>query len=741
MLFSRDWLAEYVELPGSDEELARALTEVGMAVEGIEARDGDVVFDVEVTTNRPDAMCHLGLAREVAVKLGRPLRPPAVFAAAAGLPSAPAPASAAPGEAAGGDGAPAQGERAEDAVSVHVADPAGCRRYVARVVRGVTVGPSPEWLRRRLTAIGLRPIDNVVDVTNYVLWETGQPLHAFDLAKVPDGRIVVRRAADGERLTTLDGEDRELGPEVLVIADRERPIALAGVMGGLDSEVTAETSDVLLESAHFARRRTRIGARELGLHTDASHRFERGADPGACRAAADRAAELIAELAGGRVVPGAVDARGEPMETPHGTLDAARLSAFTGVEIDPADVERWLAGLGFGLERIEGRPAAAGVGAAPAPRWRVAVPSWRWYDVPPGPDGEVYEADLFEEVVRLHGFDAIPATLPAIAGSDGTRTPEQERRDLVRDHLAACGYAEAVDYAFHSREDDAAFPVLAAGPSEPAALANPLSERYAVLRRSLLPNLVGSARFNLRRGAGAVRLFEVGHVFWRPQGARLSAPAPAGSPFAPELVEQEVVGWVCGGTVGRPWDRPAELDLFDWKGPLDGLAERLGAELEVRPAELTGLVAGASAEIVAGGERVGVFGRVDDPDAETALYAGELFTAALPVPDRMTLDAYAVVVPSRFPAVEADLTFTHPAEVPWAEVRRAVEENRPPDLAGYGLVVRYAGEGVPEGAVNTTIGFRYASPERSLTQEEVNRHQEALRAVLEERFGLRAAER
>ena len=729
MLFSRDWLAEYVELPGSAEALARALTEVGMAVEGIEERDGDALLDVDVTTNRPDAMCHLGLAREIAVKLDRPLRPPAIVSAAL---------AGEAGSAAATEPAP-EGERAEDAVSVEIADPAGCRRYVARVVRGVTVGPSPEWLRRRLAAIGLRSIDNVVDVTNYVLWETGQPLHAFDLAKVPGGRIVVRRAAAGERLTTLDGEERELGPEVLVIADRERPIALAGVMGGLDSEVTADTVDVLLESAHFARRRTRIGARELGLHTDASHRFERGADPGACRAAADRAADLIAELAGGHVLPGAVDARGEPMEEPHGTLDGARLAAFAGVDFDPADVERWLAGLGFGLERIEDRPAGAGVGAAPAPRWRVAVPSWRWYDLPPGPGGEVYEADLFEEVVRLRGFDAIPATLPAIAGSDGPRTAEQERRDLVRDHLAACGYAEAIDYAFHSREDDAACPGLAPESSQPVALANPLSERYAVLRRSLLPNLLESARFNLRRGAGAVRLFEVGHVFWRPQGAPLSAPPPAGSPFVPELVERETVGWVCGGTVGRPWDRPAELDLFDWKGPLDSLAGRLGAELEIRPAELPGLVAGASAELVAGGERVGVFGRVDDPDAETALYAGELFTSALPVPDRTTAGAYATEIPSRFPAVEADLTFTHPREVPWDEIRRAVEANRPPDLAGYGLVVRYEGEGVPGGAVNTTIGFRYASPERSLTQEEVNRHQEALRAVLDERFGLRTA--
>ncbi|HEX2162371.1 MAG TPA: phenylalanine--tRNA ligase beta subunit-related protein, partial [Thermoanaerobaculia bacterium] len=264
MLFSREWLSDYVELPGDPGEVAAGLTEVGLAVEGIEAAGGDVVFDVDVTTNRPDAMCHLGLAREAAVRFGVPLR----------LPDAAAPEAA---------------ERSEDVVRVRLDDPEGCPRYVARVVRGVTVGPSPEWLARRLRAIGLRPINNVVDVTNYVLWESGQPLHAFDLAKLAraaDGRaeIVVRRAAAGERLTTLDGEERTLSPEVLVIADAERAVALAGVMGGEATEVTAATRDVLIESAHFDRRRVRLGARALGLHTDASHRFERGADPGACHA-------------------------------------------------------------------------------------------------------------------------------------------------------------------------------------------------------------------------------------------------------------------------------------------------------------------------------------------------------------------------------------------------------------------------------------------------------------------------
>jgi phenylalanyl-tRNA synthetase beta chain len=374
MLFSRDWLADYVDLPADPAELARGLTSVGLAVEGVEAAGDDVVLDVEVTTNRPDAMCHLGLAREVAVCFGAELRPPA----------------AAPPEAA---------ERTADAVAVSIEDAEGCPRYVARVVRGVTVGPSPEWLARRLRAIGLRPINNVVDVTNYVLWESGQPLHGFDLAKLAGGAavdVVVRRARPGERLTTLDGVERTLSPEVLVIADAERAVALAGIMGGAASEVTAATRDVLIESAHFDRRRVRLGARELGMHTDASHRFERGADPGACRAAADRAAALLAELAGGTVLAGAVDARGAETPAPVGRLDHARLEAFAGVErstrrtssaahrLESASRSSpWRRTLGNA-----GRPTVPGLAASTT--------------LPPGRrlDGMVYEADVFEEVIR-----------------------------------------------------------------------------------------------------------------------------------------------------------------------------------------------------------------------------------------------------------------------------------------------------------------------------------------------------
>ncbi|HVF60464.1 MAG TPA: phenylalanine--tRNA ligase subunit beta [Thermoanaerobaculia bacterium] len=695
MLFSREWLSEYVEIPGGEEgarELARRLTGAGLAVEQLAARDGDLLFDVDVTTNRVDCMCHFGLAREVAVALDEPLRRP----------------PAAPEE---------SPEPVAELAALEVEDPEGCPRYAARVVRGVAVGPSPAWLRRRLEAIGQRSINNVVDVTNYVLWELGQPLHAFDLDRLAGRRIVVRRARRGERLTTLDDVARALDPDVLVIADAERPVALAGVMGGADSEVTGATADVLLESAHFDRRRVRAASRRFGLHTDASHRFERGSDPEGCLDAATRAAALIAEVAGGVVVHGALDVRWAeaPSWTPRGFLDLARLHAFAGADVPRSDVKRWLNGLGFRLRALDDAV------------WEVTIPSWRYFDMEPrkpeeGKEPKVFPADLYEEVLRHYGYDRIPSDLPAVGGPDAAAPPEAARRRRLRDHLAACGYAEAIDLAFIDPREDGAFPSLR--PAAPALeLANPLSERLSVLRRSLLPGLVESARFNQRRGAASVQLFEVGRVFFPPSGNRAE-------PALPD--EPEMVALVCGGRRGTPWDRAGDLDLFDLKGAVEGLAELAGGRLEARPADLPGLARGVAAELVLRGEVVGFLGQVAEEEGYP-LYVAELAVEPLVAGEA----PLAVAPPSRFPGIAADFTLTHPLTVTWAELERAIGRAAPPDLAAFQLKDRYRGPGVPEGAVNTTITFVYNARDRSLTQDEVNERQAALTAELERRFGWR----
>jgi phenylalanyl-tRNA synthetase beta chain len=688
MRFSLAWLREYVDLEEPPEAIAAASTSVGLAVEGIERQGEDVLLDVDVTTNRTDAMNHFGLARELAVKLRRPLRAPEVKAAESGPPVG-------------------------EAVRVMLEDPR-CLRYGARLVRGVKVGPSPAWLRQRLEAIGHRSINNVVDVTNFVLWETGQPLHAFDLDRVRAGQgggepeIRVRAARAGEKVVTLDGVERRLSPGLLIIADARRPIALAGVMGGLDTEVVESTRDVLLESAHFDRRAVRAVVGAFNLRTDASHRFERGADPGACVDAATRAAALLGEVAGGVIAPGAVDERSPWPETwpPTGRLERSRLCGLAGVEIDAEEVERILGGLGFTWQRLDGDA------------WRVTVPSWRYYDFPPKPAelrdarGNVEEADLFEEPIRHVGMDAIPAALPAVSGPDAGVNPGHLLRDRVRDLLAASGLAEAVHYAFHSDAADAAF-AWQRQSSPPLRLVNPLSADYTVMRRSLLPNLVEGARFNQRRGASATRLFEIGHLF--PVGAD----------------EQDALAVVLGGEVGTEWEQGHRLDLFDLKGVVEAVGQTLGTSLEFRAAEAPGLLTGTSSLIFSGERRIGVMGQVagDDP---FALFAAEMVLDGLGIPEHAK-----IVVPSRYPGIAMDLTLTHSLATPWASIAAAIRELAPADLELFALRVRYQGPGVPAGAVNTTISFQYASPERSLTQVEINDRHAVLRAELERRFAWR----
>lgn len=733
MEFSLAWLADHVDLPfrleqdaagrhrfavasgrgGELEEeerekssqIGNKLTAVGLAVEGMAERPlgsgagagagggagsdvgaggVDYVLDIDVTSNRPDCMCHIGVARELAVALGQPLMRPST---------------------------PLYGSSSSDGStgSVILEDAEGCPRYVARVIRGVKVGPSPDWLRARLEAIGQRSINNVVDATNFVLWEMGQPLHAFDFATIPGGEIRVRRARPGELLTTLDGKERELDPEILVIADRERAVALAGVMGGLATEVTGATVDLLLESAHFERKRIRVGAKRLGLHTDASHRFERGADFAVCDEASRRCAALIVEVAGGSVEEPAVDAIARRPPAVAWRVEAAALERFVGMPFEDGEIERILAGLGFAPERGAGRV------------WTGAVPSFRAVDFEPRRGGDparptAYAQDLFEELLRHAGLDRVPSTLPALVGVDAGANPVHDLRGRAQSACAALGFAEGIHFAFHAAAADERFPALArSGP--PLALANPLSERYAVLRRSLVPNLVEAAEANGRRGAAGVRLFEVGHLFPGGEGAEIEALAA-----------------VAGGSFGGPWDRHGELDLMGFKGLLEALFAQLGeAGWRAQPAELAGVLSGTGAEWRdASGELAGWFGRVADAETPFALFAGEVRLDRFPLqgPSR------PVVAPPRVPGVAADLTLTHPESLSWSDLESAVRGFGVEHLAGFALKERYRGAGVPAGAVATTITFEYNAGERTLTQDEVNARQSALAAELERRFGV-----
>jgi phenylalanyl-tRNA synthetase beta chain len=678
MLYSREWLLQYVELPEPAEEFGARATSIGFAVEAITEAGGDSVFDLEINPNRPDCMNHLGLARELAAAFDRPLqRPSAGFEPAINTENAGA--------------------------TIEIEDSVGCPRYAGVVVRGITVGPSPEWLVRRLEAVGVRPINNIVDITNFVLWEYGQPLHAFDLDRLASPGIIVRPAEAGEQLQTLDGELRELDPEVLIIADESGPVALAGIMGGAATEVTDETVNVLIESAHFAPTAVRRGARKLGMHTDASHRFERGSDSEICLEAALRAAALMVELAEGRLPAAVVDCRKETPWQASGSLDLDKLDEFAGTPIPKQLIERVFPALGFALEAVGERS------------FTVGVPSWRRFDLELDGNGEVYPAHFYEEALRFFGYERIPATLPAVGGPDEGSSSSHERRESMRRFLSAAGLAETITYGFYSSDADSKFPGLArSGPA--LKLANALSEQYSVMRRSLLPNLLDGALFNQNRGLEAVRIFEIGHVF------------PGG-----ESEELEAVGIVMGGSAGTTWSRSVELDFFDLKGVVEGLADEAGAQLEFCPADLPGLVAGTATEVRlrSTGKVCGYLGQLEEPDLTFSVYAAELDTAAFSWGVRVEVET-----PSRFPGVSVDLTLTHLQKVEWSAVATAIEEARPDDLVSFGLKGRYTGKGVPDGAVNTTIYFFYNSASGSLTQEEVNERHQRLAESLRDRFGV-----
>ena len=492
----------------------------------------DTVLELGVTANRPDALSHVGVAREVAALTGLKLKPPRFTVA----------------EKAGPVG---------EAASVAIEDPDRCARYVARVVEGVRIAPSPPWLVARLAAAGIRAINNVVDVTNFVLMELGQPLHAFDLDRLAGHRVGVRRARPGEKLRTLDDVERTLDADDLVIADGRDPIALAGVMGGGDSEVTDGTTRLLIESAWFEPTGVRRTARRHGLHTEASHRFERGADLEVARLAADRAAALIARLGRGRVREGVLDVFPRPRAPREVTLRYGRTDAVLGVQIPPATQRAILTRLGFKAARKD-RGAVV---------WE--VPSFRTEM-----DREI---DLIEEVGRIHGYDEVPATLPTREAKVSTmvgwdRSAEVEGR--LRDVASAAGCLEAVNYSFVSEADVAAMiPSVPGAPApadrpeaHPVRLANPLSAEQAVMRTTVLTSLLGNLRSNRRFRETDLLLYELGRAYLRDDAGRTREP----SRFAAVL---------SGRRGARTWAAPeAEVDFYDAKGLVEAALARLSIE-------------------------------------------------------------------------------------------------------------------------------------------------------------------
>lgn len=612
----------------------------------------DVVLDLEIESNRPDLLSIVGVAREVSGATGVPMSTPDVSVSE-------------------GDG------DAAAAATVEIEDAEGCPRYLARILRGVGGGHTPLSVQARLTACGTRPISPIVDATNYVMLERGQPLHAFDLDRLAGPAIVVRRSTPGERLTTLDGTERELDDDLL-ICDRDGPVAIAGVMGGAGSEVDGETRNVLLESAFFERRSVLRTSRRLQLLTEASTRFSRGSDPEGVADAASRACRLMTRWAGGEVLRGAIDAGAAPPRR-RLQLRASRASALLGYPVTAQDATTALGSIGVRATAVDEDVLD------------VEVPGFR-------PDLEV-EVDAIEEIVRVHGYDRLPSTVPGVRVSGGEQDSYVLRR-RVRALLMRCGLREAASLSFASPAD-----VELMGHDAAIAVANPPSAAQPLLRTSLIPGLLTAVRRNLDLGARSVKLFEVGHVF------RLGEPVD----------EREHVAVVLGGLVGEGLHAEGrEQDVLDVKGVveflLDGL--RVGWTLEV-PAEPP-LHPGRSGIVTVAGRRAGVFGELHPLDASRLGLTGRVAVAELDV-SSISAEPVAVTfrdVP-RFPPVRRDLAFVVPAGVSAGMLQAALDDAGGSLLDRSTLFDVFAGGAIPEGRTSLAFALEFRAPDRTLTDDEV----------------------
>jgi phenylalanyl-tRNA synthetase beta chain len=651
------WLREFVDVPVEPARLGDDLTNVGLAVEGVERHGDEAVLDLDITTNRVDCMNVYGVAREASVIYGVPLRPLDLGVAEAGPP-------------------------ASEALDVVIEAPDLCPRFCARVL-DVRLGPSPAWVRDRLEQVGVRPINNVVDLTNYVMIEMGHPSHAFDLARIPGRKLVVRWARPGERLTTLDGLERTLTARHGVVASPEGALALAGIMGGASSEVSDSTRTVALEAAYWDPLSVRRGAKSLGMHTEASHRFERGADPEGTATATARIAHLLAKIGAGTARPGLIDRYPAPRPPRGVAVRAPRVDAVLGTPVPPARARTILAGLGF-----EGAEGGSDLGTYTVPTWRSDV---------------AREIDLVEEVGRHHGLDRIPFTVPPARGAEGLR-PAQVRERRLRELLVGAGLTEVITHAFVS---DA----LAAGSPPRVPIENPLSEEQGVLRSSLVvPGLLSVLRTNARQGRRDVAIFEIGRVFEPREGA------PA---------EEQRLGVLVSGQLASPhWSaagRPA--DFYDLKAVLELMAERLRLPAWSLTADALPEVLhpGKAARIADGGALTGWLGALH-PDLVRAwdlrgeVYAAELaldpILAAPPAPARYRALAKA-------PPVLRDLAVVCDRSLSAAALEARVRASAGEHLRSLRVTDRYEGPQLPPGKVSLTLALVFQDPERTLTGDEV----------------------
>jgi phenylalanyl-tRNA synthetase beta chain len=678
MKISVEWLKEYVDVSESPAGLKADLSMKGLLVEDIAESGGTPVLDIEITSNRPDCLSHIGMAREIAAMYDRPLKMP-----------------------------PAEENLSieNDAIpfGIEIVDPDLCPRYVGLVMDGVKVGPSPEWMQKRLEAAGMRPLNNIVDITNYVLLEMGHPLHAFDFDVLRGGKIVVRRSDPGALFKTLDGVERKLDGDMLMINDGEGPVAVAGVMGGLDSEIAPSTTRVLLEAAYFQPASIRRTSRRLGLSTEASYRFERGADWDNLVPAIARTCWLIRQLAGGRVAASLKDvypARKEPVRI---KLARRRACTLLGVELTDDFIDTTLGRLGFTLEKTDEE------------NWTVNCPTFR-------ADMEV-EADLIEELARFYGYDNIPATFPPSLNA-GMLSPVYTLENTIREALCGYGHSEAVNLSFAAEADHLDFPPFA---GDRAAVRNPLTEDTRYMRTTLAAGLVRAAKRNFNFSRHDVRFFEIGKTYC------------AGDGNSPS--ERNTLGILgTGGFYDSNWlNAEPVYTFYQLKGLIEGLLQRLKIRDYVfEPLDGVAWLAPEDAACIRiGGEIVGVLGTLAPALEEKYKLRQPVRLAEIDL-EKIAFRAFAAVTYEplpKLPAADRDLSVVVGRDIAFQAIRAGIEGLNIAELAGIRLIDVYEGEKIPEGKVSLTLRLTFLDREKTLTMDRIQEFMNAVLAFLNTNYG------
>jgi phenylalanyl-tRNA synthetase beta chain len=669
MKLSPNWIRDFVDLSVDDRQLAEGLTGVGIAVEGISGSGPDTVFEMEIGTNRPDAMNHYGVAREAAAIYDLPLKQ-----LEPKLPSS----------------------EGESEFPIIVEEPQLCPRFSARVIRGTEIKASLEKIAHRLQLLDQRPISNAVDATNYVLWEMGKPTHVFDMDLLEGGRLVIRKAKKGEKLKTLDGVERTLTSEDLVVCDAKRPVGLAGVMGGFDTMITDKTRNILIESAWWDPGTVRKSSRRHGIHTDASHRFERGADFESTILSCDLVAALILESGGGELVGDVIDVVSKKMDLAPVVLRLSEVHRILGGNLTAGEIFRILKKLGFGVIP-EGQADT---------QFRVHIPSWR-LDVE-------REIDVIEEIARLHGYDKFENTLPAYSGAV-VELPHAAMDAALRTRALALGYNEAISLTFISHADAEKF-----SSASVLELENPLSDEASVMRTSMAPGMLDMLAWNLNRDSEKVRLFEIGHVYEMSGGERAEPPRACLGATLAAVKESLPVGGALDVSKGEP---AAAVEAFrSFKGDVENLLSPFACgEMSFDRQTAEYFHPGRSARVLMDGAPVAQFGQVAESVKAERKLRQDVFLAEIDLEKLHAIGLREVrFAPlTKYPAVERDFSFVFGDEVEFEAMRQAVAGLRLSALRAFAPVEIFRGGAIAKGKYSILLRARLQSEEATLRDDQI----------------------